>query len=263
MTSPETHTAPDPHVHAHAAPEAYAGVHAQEPDLASLAALLADRTRASFCIALLDGRAWTATELGRLAGVAPSTATSHLNRLVAGGLLTEERRGRHRHVRLADPGIAEMIEALAARAPRRPVPVRSLAAARRHRAVAFARVCYDHLGGALSVALTDAMTERGYLGWEFGPSLTPSGTAWLADLGVAGETTPHVRTCVDWTERRLHLAGAVAAGVFHHALARSWLVPAEGSRVVRLTERGRAAFRLHLGLTDEALTVGWDRSAFS
>jgi DNA-binding transcriptional ArsR family regulator len=229
---------------------------AREPDLAALAALLADRTRAAFCLALLDGRAWTATELGRLAGVAPSTATSHLNRLVAGGLLTEERAGRHRHVRLADPGIAEMIEALAARAPHTHVPVRSLAAARRHRAVAFARVCYDHLGGALSVALTDAMTERGFLDWEFGPSLTPSGIAWLADLGVSGGTTPHVRTCLDWTERHLHLAGAVAAGMFRHALDRSWLVPAEGSRVVRLTEEGREAFRVRLGVPDEALGVG-------
>ncbi|CAM5573611.1 ArsR family transcriptional regulator OS=Streptomyces glaucescens OX=1907 GN=SGLAU_07470 PE=4 SV=1 [Streptomyces glaucescens] len=253
MTSPDAPT--DATSGTDATPDPRAGVHAAEPDLASLAALLADRTRASFCLALLDGRAWTATELGRLAGVAPSTATSHLNRLVAGGLLTEERAGRHRHLRLADPGIAEMIEALAARAPRRPVPVRSLAAARRQRTMAFARVCYDHLGGSLSVALTDAMTERGHLDWEFGPSLTPSGTAWLADLGIAGQTTPHVRTCLDWTERRLHLAGAVAAGVFRHALEQSWLVPAEGSRVVRLTDHGRAAFHRHLGLPDEALTA--------
>ena len=253
MTSPDAHT--DATSGTDATPGPRAVVHAPEPDLASLAALLADRTRASFCLALLDGRAWTATELGRLAGVAPSTATSHLNRLVAGGLLTEERAGRHRYLRLADPGIAEMIEALAARAPQRPVPVRSLAAARRHRTVAFARVCYDHLGGSLSVALTDAMTERGYLVWEFGPSLTPSGTAWLADLGIAGPTTPHLRTCLDWTERRLHLAGAVAAGVFRHALEQSWLVPAEGSRVVRLTDHGRDAFHRHLGLPDEALTA--------
>jgi DNA-binding transcriptional ArsR family regulator len=228
-------------------------VHAEEPDLASLGALLADRTRASFLLALLDGRAWTATELARLAGVAPSTATSHLNRLVAGGLLAEERRGRHRHVRLADPGIAEMSEALAARAPRRLVPVRSLTAARRHRAVAFARVCYDHLGGSLSVAITDAMTERGLLSWEFGPTLTPSGAAWLADLGIARQAVPHVRTCLDWTERRPHLAGAVAAGLFHHAREESWLVHAEDSRVVRLTDRGRDALRRNFDLTDEAL----------
>ncbi|MFF3934655.1 ArsR/SmtB family transcription factor [Streptomyces phaeofaciens] len=116
-------------------------VYAEEPDLAALAALLVDRTRAAFCLVLLDERAWTATEPARLAGVVPSTATSHVNRLVAGGLLAEERKGRNRYVRLADPGIAEMIEALAARAPRHPVPVRSLTAARRHRELAFARIC--------------------------------------------------------------------------------------------------------------------------
>ncbi|MEV5313140.1 helix-turn-helix domain-containing protein [Streptomyces sp. NPDC052610] len=231
--------------------------HAEEPDLASLAALLADRTRAAFCLALLDGRAWTATELARLAGAAPSTATSHLNRLVAGGLLTETRQGRHRHVRLADTRVAEMIEALAALSPQRLVPVRSLVAARRQRAVAFARVCYDHLGGSLSVAITDAMTERGLLDWEFGPALTTSGVAWLAETGIAaGETAPHVRTCLDWTERRPHLAGAVAASVFRHALRESWLAPAENSRVVRLTDRGREAFRRHLNLTDESLNAG-------
>lgn len=230
-------------------------IYAKEPDLAALGALLADRTRAAFCLALLDGRAWTATELAQLAGIAPSTATSHLNRLVTGGLLSEERKGRHRYVRLADPAIAEMIEALAARAPQRLVPVRSLVAARQHRAVGFARICYDHLGGSLSVAITDAMTEREFLDWEFGPVLTPSGTAWLTDTGITRETAPHIRTCLDWTERRLHLAGAVAAAVFHHAVKESWLVPAEGSRVVRLTDQGRDAFRRHLGLTDEALTA--------
>lgn len=232
-------------------------VHAEEPDLASLGALLADRTRATICLALLDGRAWTASEVARLAGVAPSTATSHLNRLVAGGLLAQERRGRHRHVRLADSGIAEMIEALAARAPRRLVPVRSLTAARRHRAVGFARVCYDHLGGSLAVAMTDAMTARGLLSWESGPALTASGAAWLSGLGIADAAgRPHVRTCLDWTERRPHLAGAVAAALFHRALEASWLVPGDGSRVVRLTERGRDAFRRHLGLADEVLTTG-------
>ncbi len=92
-------------------------MYAKEPDLAALGALPADRTRAAFCLALLDGRAWTATEPARLAGVAPSTATSDLNRLVTGGLPAEERKGRHRYVRLADPSVAELIEALAARAP--------------------------------------------------------------------------------------------------------------------------------------------------
>jgi DNA-binding transcriptional ArsR family regulator len=105
--------------------------HAEGPDLAALAGLLADGTRASFCLALLDGRAWTAAELARHAGVAASTATGHLNLLVAGGLLAEERQGRHRYVRLADAGTAELVENLASMAPRRSPPPRSLSAASR------------------------------------------------------------------------------------------------------------------------------------
>jgi DNA-binding transcriptional ArsR family regulator len=231
----------------------------EEPDLASLAALLADRTRAAFCIALLDGRAWTATELARLADVAPSTATSHLNRLVAGGLLAEERKGRHRYVRLADPDIAEMIEALAARAPQRTVPIRSLTAARQYRTLAFARICYDHLAGSLAVAITDAMTSQSLLSWDHGPALTPAGADWLRNLGITDDPSsssprPHVRTCLDWTERRPHLAGAVGAALFHHALAQSWLaVRIDSARVVRLTDGGRAALRTHLRLPDTAL----------
>jgi DNA-binding transcriptional ArsR family regulator len=237
-------------------------VYAAEPDLAALAALLADRTRAAFCLALLDGRAWTATELARLVGVAPSTATSHLHRLVAGGLLAEERKGRHRYVRLADPDIAEMIEGLAARAPQRAVPVRSFTAVRRHRTLSFARVCYDHLAGSLAVAITDAMTAEGYLAWEYGPTLTAAGAGWLRELGIADEPSasspqrPHVRTCLDWTEQRLHLAGGVGAAVFRHAVEDAWLVPVADTRVVRLTDHGRSALRLHLDLPDKALTAG-------
>ncbi|MEV6199619.1 winged helix-turn-helix domain-containing protein [Streptomyces sp. NPDC051771] len=235
-------------------------VYADEPDLAALAGLLADRTRAAFCLALLDGRAWTATELARLAGVAPSTATSHLNRLVTGGLLAEERSGRHRYVRLADPGVAEMIEALAARAPHRVAPVRSLTAARRRRDLAFARVCFDHLAGSLAVAITDAMTAEGLLSWDHGPALTTAGADWLTRLGITDGPTgpaparPHIRTCVDWSEQRLHLAGGLGAAVFRHAVEESWLVHTADTRVVRLTDDGRAALRLRLRLPDTALT---------
>lgn len=236
--------------------------YADEPDLAALAGLLADRTRAAFCLALLDGRAWTATGLARLAGVAPSTATSHLNRLVAGGLLAEERSGRHRYVRLADPGVAEMVEALAARAPRRPAPARSLTAVRRRRDLAFARICFDHLAGSLAVTITDAMTAEGLLSWDHGPALTADGAAWLRRLGITDEPTgpaparPHVRTCVDWSEQRLHLAGGLGAAVFRHAVEESWLIHTGDTRVVRLTDAGRASLRLHLRLPDAALTPG-------
>ncbi|MGW7078172.1 ArsR/SmtB family transcription factor [Streptomyces sp. NPDC054866] len=223
------------------------------PDLASLAGLLADRTRASMCLALLDGRAWTATELARHAGVAPSTATGHLHQLVAGGLLSQERQGRHRYLRLAGSSTAEMIESLASHAPMRPVPVRSLADAHRRRALSYARSCYDHLAGNVAVAITDAMTERSLLTWDYGPSLSESGKAWLRDLGIddhrpRGSRRAHVRTCLDWTERRQHLAGAVGAAFFQHALDAGWLVRRGTTRVITVTDAGHAVLREQLGI---------------
>src|SRR6266508_3730069 len=125
--------------------------------LAGFAGLLADDTRAAFCLALLDGRAWTAGELARHASVARSTATEHLNRLIAGGLLTEERQGRHRYVRLAGPEVATLIEDLSAFLTPAPTPPRTLRAASASAAMARARTCYDHFAGRLGVALTDAM----------------------------------------------------------------------------------------------------------
>jgi DNA-binding transcriptional ArsR family regulator len=233
------------------------------PDLASLAGLFADRTRAAMCLAMLDGRAWTATELARHAAVAPSTATGHLHLLVAGGLLAEERQGRHRYLRLAGPDIAEMIESLASHAPLRPAPVRSLSDAHRRRALAHARTCYDHLAGAVAVAITDAMTERALLAWDYGPSLTEAGKAWLRDLGIddhrpLGFHRAHIRTCLDWTERRQHLAGAVGAALFQHALDRDWAERKGTTRVIALTGTGRTVLREQLGLTDTVLELPAD-----
>ncbi len=222
-------------------------------DLAGFARLLADPTRAGFCLALLDGRAWTASELARHAGVAASTATEHLNLLVAGGLLVQERQGRHRYVRVAGPDIAELVESLAAMAPRGslPTPVRSLSAAGRRNALARARTCYDHLAGALGVAVTTAMTDRGLLAWDSGLALTDRGAAWLADLGItvpAGTRRPAVRSCLDWTERRPHLAGAVGAALCGHAFEVGWIVRIGSTRAVALTALGRGALRDHLSL---------------
>ncbi|MEV6318612.1 helix-turn-helix domain-containing protein [Streptomyces sp. NPDC051776] len=228
--------------------------HIEGPDLAALAGLLADGTRAGFCLALLDGRAWTATELARHAGVAASTTTEHLNLLVEGGLLSQERHGRHRYVRLADPETAELIETLASRAPRRPAPPSSLSAVNRNRALADARTCYDHLAGALGVAITDAMTQKGMLDWERGLTLTADGTAWLAELGIAQQSAtrrPPVRSCLDWTERRPHLAGAVGAALCTHAFDSGWIKRIGTSRAVALTDLGRHALRDHLRLSDD------------
>ncbi len=222
-------------------------------DLAALAGLLADETRAAMCLALLDGRAWTAGELALHAGVAPSTATEHLHRLVAGGLLIERRQGRHRYVQLADESAAGLIEDLAARLPHRPAPVTGLRAATASAALRRGRTCYDHLAGQLGVALTDAMTGAGMLDQAGGFALTAYGKDWLvSEIGVPPETLragrrPLARGCLDWTERRQHLAGVAGARLCETLLAHRWVIRIGSGRAVRLTPTGTTRLRPLLG----------------
>ncbi|MEV7924314.1 winged helix-turn-helix domain-containing protein [Kitasatospora sp. NPDC088779] len=224
--------------------------------LAAFAALLADPTRAAFCTALLDGRAWTAGELARHAGVAPSTASEHLSRLIAGGLLAEERQGRHRYVRLATPEVATLIEDLTAFAGQgdRPTP-HGLREATRQSAEARARTCYDHLAGRLGVAVADALLARGLLTDDAGLAVTGRGRAWLAAQAIelperAGRRggRPVVRSCLDWTERRSHLGGALGAALCRTALDRSWVERIGSGRALRVTPDGDRALRELLGV---------------
>jgi DNA-binding transcriptional ArsR family regulator len=223
--------------------------------LAAFAALLADRTRAAMCLALLDGRAWTAGELAAHAGVARSTATEHLDRLIGGGLLTEARQGRHRYVRLADPGVAGLLEDLSARLEPGLPPARGLRAATADAALRRGRTCYDHLAGRLGVAVTDALTDARLLDQDGGFAVTGDGLIWLTDrLGVAPgqlreSRRPLARACLDWTERRPHLGGLAGARVCETFLTREWLTRIGSGRAVRLTPSGKSALRDLLGLT--------------
>lgn len=226
-------------------------------DLAALAALFADETRAAFLLALLDGRAWTAGELARHAGVAPSTASEHLGKLVSGGVLAEERQGRHRYVRLADPGIAHLVEDLAVRSePAVAAPPRSLRAANAGRAMARGRTCYDHLAGRLGIVVTEAMTARGLLRQDTGFALTNRGLAWFDDLGVPlvrRGRRPVARGCLDWTERKPHLAGVAGAALCRHALDAGWCVRIGSERAVKVTEEGESALYASLGIAPAEL----------
>ncbi|MGW1870671.1 ArsR/SmtB family transcription factor [Streptomyces mauvecolor] len=219
--------------------------------LAETAGLLADRTRAAFCQALLDGRAWTAGELARHAGVRPSTASEQLSRLIEGGLLSEERQGRHRYVRLAGPEAAVLIETLAAFAPDAASP-RNLRQSVQLSAEARARTCYDHLAGQLGVALADAMISRSLVVDDSGLAVTPTGRTWLANaLGYeppASSRRPLVRSCLDWTERRPHLAGALGAALCATALERQWVRRVGSGRAVKVTPLGSQMLRELLGV---------------
>ncbi|MFD0006405.1 MULTISPECIES: ArsR/SmtB family transcription factor [unclassified Streptomyces] len=229
----------------------------QALQLARLAGLIADETRAACLLALLDGRAWTAGELARHAGVAASTLSEHLGKLVAGGLLTEERQGRHRYVRLADARVAQLVEDLAAQvgpaADRRPRTLRESSAGS---AMARGRTCYDHLAGRLGIAVTDALTSRGLLRQDTGFALTDAGLGWFGSAGIRLESTgrrPLARACLDWTERRPHLAGVAGAALCRHALDAGWCVRIGSERAVKVTDSGeRVLFEL-LGIESSAL----------
>lgn len=233
------------------------------PDaVAKLATLLADRTRVALLLALLDGRAWTMGELAHQAGVGPSTASEQLTRLVEAGLLVEERQGRHRYLRLADRQVARMIEDLAGHVPNpRPEDARrtGLRTVKVSAALARGRTCYDHLAGRLGVAITDALCDRRLVEIVDGVSLTSAGAGWLAELGVdvpalRATRRPLLRTCLDWTERRPHLAGGVGAALRQNFLAQAWIEPGSTPRVMIVTELGRRELPEVLGLTPDALT---------
>jgi len=225
---------------------------ADGPYIAEAASLIGDPARANMLAALLDGRAMTATELGFAAGVAPSTASGHLSKLVDGRLLAVASSGRHRYFRLASPAVARVLEdlmTLAADGPPRHRP-----RTRCDEAMARARTCYDHLAGKLGVALADGLVERNHvrLGDE-GGLLTQSGRAFLGDLGVEIEARrksrrAFCRPCLDWSERRWHIGGAVGAALASRCFDLGWVERQSQGRAVTVTPAGERAFEELFGV---------------
>lgn len=214
--------------------------------MAAVAAAIGDSSRAAMLEALMAGTALTAGELARAAGVGRSTASEHLARLVSAGLVEVADQGRHRYHRLTGPEVAQALEALSHIAP--PKPVRTLRESSRARSLWFARTCYDHLAGACGVALHDLLLDGGVLvGAAGGYEVTASGARWFADLGADVEAArarrrSFARPCLDWTERRPHLAGALAAVTTDRLLELGWFARrGSDTRSLRLTETGSAA----------------------
>jgi DNA-binding transcriptional ArsR family regulator len=226
--------------------------------LAETAALVGDPARANMLTALMDGRALTAAELARAAGVTPQTASGHLARLTEAGLLAMERQGRHRYHRLASPLVAQMVESIMAVAAdlgdagagRRTTPT---VVGPRDQALRRARTCYNHLAGQVAVAMADRMVERGQVDLSpDGGAVTEDGATFLRGLGVdldaatarasrRGGGRVFCRPCLDWSERRPHIAGAVGAALCQTCLSRGWLRRLDGTRAVRVTPAGQIA----------------------
>ncbi|WP_033342462.1 ArsR/SmtB family transcription factor [Catenuloplanes japonicus] len=218
-----------------------------DADVAAVAGLFADRTRASVIAALLDGRALTAGELARACDVTAATISAHLRRLLEADLVAVEAQGRHRYYRLADERAGRAFEALAVLAPVR--PVRSLRQSRVAASLRAARTCYDHLAGHAGVRLAEAFVSRGILGPDGFPLLDPDTlTSFGVDVGAAGRSRrSFAHPCLDWSERRHHLAGALGAAVLTRLVELEWLIRDRSSRAVRVTDAGREGLRTRFG----------------
>lgn len=217
-----------------------------DADLATPARLMGEPARAAMLVALLDGRTLPASELAAIARVKPSTASAHLAQLVEGGLVTDRRLGRHRYFTLAGPDVADAVEALQRIAPRQSVnSYRQSATAVR---LAEARSCYDHLAGRLALRLADELVAEGAIApltaGETGRMLGSDGPLaarlQLEEVETDGRR-PVVRGCLDWTERRPHIAGRLGAHLLARLLAEGWVSRIPGERSLTVNEVGRAA----------------------
>ncbi len=234
-------------------------------DIATIAALIGDPARANILSALMGGQALTAGELSWHAGVGAPTTSGHLAKLSEAGLLVMERQGRHRYYRLASADIAHTMEslmALAATGPRRHRPPGP-----KDEALRTARTCYDHLAGRLGTALAGSLDARGHvIVGDGGALVTEAGRDFLAGLGAglgavladgngdgAGGGRPLCRVCLDWSERRHHLAGRLGAALLTCSLERGWIARIPDSRAVTITDAGKQAFSTVFGITAEHL----------
>jgi DNA-binding transcriptional ArsR family regulator len=224
-----------------------------QPAVAEIAALVGNPARANILMALIEGRALTATELSYVAGVSPQTTSEHLAMLREANLLSMAKQGRHSYFRLGSPQVAHMLESImvvAADAPQRYRPRWNGGEQLRT-----ARTCYDHIAGRLGVALTDAMNRQEHIVLsEDGGVITRAGEKFLTDFGVLLEDAKRgrrtfCRPCIDWSERRLHLAGALGAALAERCLELGWVARVRGSRALKISAEGHSGFRELFGFT--------------
>lgn len=229
-----------------------------DPDIAAIAALVGEPARARMLMALIDGDRLPASELTRICGIAKSTASEHLTRLLRHGLIASERCGRHTYYRITNPEVGHALEAMAVIATStRPSSLRTV---RRLDALARARLCYDHLAGRLGVAITDALRHDGLLHDLPDGRLAVDAAMWDArqPLGILAASVSGKRAlargCVDWTMRRPHLAGALGAALTAEMLRMEWIIrPRPAERALAVTAKGRIGITEAFGVPEGML----------
>jgi DNA-binding transcriptional ArsR family regulator len=213
-----------------------------------IAALIGDPTRATILWTLLDGKAFTATELAIAADTSPQNISMHLTKLVQADLLSVESQGRHRYYKFSRKDVAYAIEALANLVP----AAGNAPAVEQDSAVKYCRTCYDHLAGKIGVAISDSLISQEILSETF--DLTTKGNKWFDKLGInidalKQQRRTFIRPCLDWSERRHHLAGAVGAALLDMMLAEDWLRRMRQSRAIVVTAEGEKMLRQYFKLT--------------
>jgi DNA-binding transcriptional ArsR family regulator len=229
---------------------------AMRQKLSLTASLIGDPGRAAIVLRLMGGNALPAGELAVCANVAPQTASEHLAKLLEGGLLSVERQGRHRYYRLAGAEVADAIEALMVLTARPKAADGGPASREGVGSLAYARTCYGHLAGWLGVRITEGLEERGLIKQHIAKaySVTPPGREWFDALGIAVLASATAsrnlaRPCLDWTERRHHIAGVLGCAMYSRFRELGWLMPVRGSRAVRVSLGGRTRFWKLLGIS--------------
>lgn len=221
------------------------------PDISRVASLIGDPVRSNMLLALMDGRALSASELANVGRITKQTASSHLSRLLDGGLLAKEVQGRHHYYRLANAGVAEALEALLAISETG--PGKRLRTGPNDPALRKARICYDHLAGELGVFMFDRLSASGWLVMgEGGLIISQKGWEGLSRIGLSQDQLPKTRraackTCLDWSVRRHHLAGSVGAMLLNRFIELGWTKRLPDSRILAFSHKGEKALRDWLG----------------
>ncbi|WP_404303276.1 ArsR/SmtB family transcription factor [Paenibacillus sp. DP01] len=218
-----------------------------QSNVAMIASLVSEPSRAAILTALLDGRFHTASELAHMAGIKPQTASFHLAKMTEAQVITVEKQGRHRYYGIQDPEVAKVMESLLSIAP--PVPIKSLKQASENEAIRLARTCYDHVAGHLGVQIMSFFMQKGILSEDQdGLHITQQGEIFFADFQINLKNTRQKRRsfshkCLDWSERRHHLAGALGSALLDRLFELHWVEHLPTTRAIRITAEGKRGFK--------------------
>lgn len=218
-----------------------------QSNVAMIASLVSEPSRAAILTALLDGRFHTASELAHMAGIKPQTASFHLAKMTEAQVITVEKQGRHRYYGIQDPEVAQVMESLLSIAP--PVPIKSFKQASENEAIRLARTCYDHVAGHLGVQIMSFFMQKGILSEDQdGLHITQQGEIFFADFQINLKNTKQKRRsfshkCLDWSERRHHLAGALGSALLDRLFELHWIEHLPTTRAIRITAEGKRGFK--------------------